>query len=112
MKGDRGGNIEESNSIDQAKKGDILIFRDEKGDISHTAIFNDDEDCSVTSKNGYKAPQKNNESIGALKKPYGDKITVTAPAENKQVDALKKEGENGLAEYSEEEVQKALAEKK
>jgi RHS repeat-associated protein len=108
LKGDRNGKLEESSAIEQAKKGDILIFRDKNGDISHTAICNDDELCSYNSKNGWQAKEEKTESLDNLKKYYGDKITTTPSVENRTLNGLGKEGKNGLAEYSEKEVKEAI----
>jgi RHS repeat-associated protein len=106
LKSDRFGKMEEDKNINNAVKGDILVFR-LNNKIGHTAICNDDEECSAESKNGWRAPLVEKENIDDLKKAYGN-LTVVKPVENRKLEKLNKKGENGIAEYSEAEVKEAF----
>jgi RHS repeat-associated protein len=108
LKGDSKGKLQESNSIEQAKKGDILVFRDDQKQIIHTAICNDDEACSYNSKNGSVYSEEKTASLENLEQIYGTDVSVVPKQEDKTVESLNKKGENGVAEYSKKEVKQAL----
>jgi len=121
LKGDRSGILPEK-GLEEAKSGDIAIFRvtkemisseesdfseDDLGEIIHTAILN--EDGTFSTKNGRSEMLQTNATLESLTKLYGNNVSFTDKAENINLQSLNTAKDfNGIVYYTEDEVKEAL----
>ena len=108
MEADRGGTMKEFTGEENAKEGDIIIFRDANGYISHTAIYNGDG--TYRTKNG-RNPEEARWNLEQLQAAYpGTQISYTQAAPNTKIAITGGfENTNGTAMYTVDQVTTAYA---